>query len=240
MPWLVAMGLLASFQCFAQMPDAAALERARQQMQEAMARMRSADTPALPEMPRAGELATQPLTVMPRIAIPSQRFDMDALMQRSRSLAQALQSSRAAESSDLLIFVTLDMPSPALRLLTEQAARAGGVLLIRGLRNDSMRQTLAEVREVLEGGEGAGKPSASWRIDPESFRRFGVMQSPTFVLSRAVPCTGTCKVARAGEGDYLKVAGDVSLDYALEAMARHDQGWRDDIDPRLARLRATP
>jgi conjugal transfer pilus assembly protein TrbC len=69
------------------------------------------------------------------------------------------------------------MPRASLQLLTDQAARAGAVLVLRGLKSQSMRQTVAAVQELI------GKRRVAWVIDPEAFTRFAVRQAPTFVLT---------------------------------------------------------
>jgi len=131
----------------------------------------------------------------------------------------------------LRIFVTLDMPQGSLRRLVHQAERAGAILVLRGLKNQSMRQTVAAVSELL------GQRRAGWVIDPEAFQRHGVEAAPTFLLTTgedAPPCSATtCTVPRP----FVSVSGDVSLDYALEHMARRLPGAAAVARPYLSRLR---
>ena len=131
----------------------------------------------------------------------------------------------------LRIFVTLDMPQGSLRRLVDQAERAGAVLVLRGLKNQSMRQTVAAVSELL------GQRKAGWVIDPEAFERHGVEAAPTFLLTTgedAPPCSATtCTVPRP----FISVSGDVSLDYALEHMVRRHPGAAAVAGPYLSRLR---
>jgi type-F conjugative transfer system pilin assembly protein TrbC len=81
-----------------------------------------------------------------------------------------------------------------------------------------MRETLHKVNEILDGR------NVSWLIDPESFRRYGVSQVPAFVLAHG-PGQGTCPKS-VPAGDYVMVAGDVSLDYAMEMIGRSSDVWR--------------
>lgn len=215
------------------MPGAEAIEAARRQMRDAMARV--APAPAVEQarrdhpMPAAAELARQPISSMPNVVVPRQQIDVAAIAARYQDIAQP----RQAQGADVLVFVSLSMPRETLRLLADQAGRAGGALLIRGLKQDSMRKTLAEVQEVLSGQD------VPWQIDPEAFRRFGVVHAPTFVIARpAMPCQGACPSKTSASADtFIKIAGDVSLDYALEAIARGAGGWRDEAETRLARMR---
>jgi conjugal transfer pilus assembly protein TrbC len=130
----------------------------------------------------------------------------------------------------LRIFITLDMPRGSLQRLVDQAARSGATLVLRGLKAQSMRQTLAAVGELIETRR------VSWVIDPDAFTRFQVSAAPTFVLTLAdepmpstpgfgsVPelprCAGTGCAAPTAQANFLSVSGDVSLDYALDAMLR--------------------
>ncbi len=132
----------------------------------------------------------------------------------------------------LRIFVTLDMPQGSLRRLVDQAERSGAVLVLRGLKNQSMRQTVAAVSDLL------GQRKAGWVIDPEAFVRHGVEAAPTFLLimgEDAPTCSATtCTVPRP----FISVSGDVSLDYALEHMARRHTGAAAVTGPYLSRLRS--
>ena len=121
-------------------------------------------------------------------------------------------------------------PRGSLQRLVDQAARSGATLVLRGLKAQSMRQTLAAVGELIETRR------VSWVIDPDAFTRFQVSAAPTFVLTLAdepipgtpgfgsVPelprCAGTGCAAPTAQANFLSVSGDVSLDYALDAMLR--------------------
>ncbi|MDP2430846.1 MAG: type-F conjugative transfer system pilin assembly protein TrbC [Pseudomonadota bacterium] len=214
------------------MPSAEAIEAARRQMRDAMARMAPAVEQARRDhpMPVAAELARQPISAMPNVTAPRQQIDVAAIAARYQDIAQP----RQAQGADVLVFVSLSMPRETLRLLADQAGRARGALLIRGLKQDSMRKTLAEVQEVLSGQD------VPWQIDPEAFRRFGVVHAPTFVVSRpAAPCQqGACPSKISAPADtFVKIAGDVSLDYALDVIARGAGDWRGEAEARLARMK---
>ncbi|WJW74707.1 TrbC family F-type conjugative pilus assembly protein [Thiohalobacter sp. IOR34] len=83
------------------------------------------------------------------------------------------------------------------------------------------------------------RPLPSLAIDPTLFERFGVDKVPTFVLplDTIAPCTPeSCPVPT-----HLKVAGDVSLVYALGVMAREADSttlgtraeqWRERLEAR--------
>jgi conjugal transfer pilus assembly protein TrbC len=72
----------------------------------------------------------------------------------------------ANATNALRIFITLDMPRGSLQRLVDQAQRSGATLVLRGLKSQSMRQTLAAVGELIE------TRNVSWVIDPDAFTRF--------------------------------------------------------------------
>jgi conjugal transfer pilus assembly protein TrbC len=171
----------------------------------------------------------------PRIGIGPEAkpgIDIAALARQGGELAAAATvTPSTAQPPALRIFVTLDMPEGSLRRLVDQAERAGAVLVLRGLKNQSMRQTVAAVRELL------GQRRAGWVIDPEAFEHHGVEAAPTFLLTTGgdtPPCSATtCTVPRP----FVSVSGDVSLDHALAHMARHRPDVATVVGPYLARLR---
>ena len=146
-------------------------------------------------------------------------------------------AASGAAPTPLRIFITLDMPRASLQLLTDQAARAGAVLVLRGLKSQSMRQTVAVVQELI------GKRRVAWVIDPEAFTRFAVRQAPTFVLTlndAANDAQRGCNAGCATPASFVSVAGDVSLDYALETIQRRQPEAAPRAEPLLKRLRASP
>lgn len=111
------------------------------------------------------------------------------------------------------------MPAASLKGLADQAARSGAVLVLRGLKNNSMRTTLDAVQALI------GERQVGWQIDPEAFKHFRVERAPTFVL-----LTGST-------ASFVAVAGDVSLDYALHAMERQVPSSKPYAQPFLTRLK---
>ena len=220
-------------------------------------------------LPAPERLATQPAREIPRVApippIPQIQpiaptlgnIDIAAMARQGA----ALTTPQAAKigASALRIFITLDMPRGSLQRLVDQATRSGATLVLRGLKKQSMRQTLAAVGELIETRR------VSWVIDPDAFTRFQVSHAPTFVLTlsnepaartpglQAVPelprCSGGGSGGGSGSGSgsgctspaldasYLSISGDVSLDYALDVMARRNPEAAPRASAILQRLR---
>lgn len=210
--------LLSSAVASAQWPTQADMDRARK---------------ARP-LPDAGRVGAQAIPVPPRIDLTRPGLDIEALAKQGRTVT-GMASAAGAEVKALRIFVTLAMPRASLDLLTEQAARTGAVLVLRGLKAQSMRETLATVGDLI------GSRTVAWTIDPEAFARFGIEKAPTFVL--ALTDAAAQEACEAGgcvtPSGFLKVAGDVSLAYALEAMMRRRPETAPRVEPLLKRLRVS-
>jgi len=194
-----------------------------------MARARNAHP-----FPTPAQIEAQPQRAVPRIPsdaaatpTPSAAIDIAAMARQGAQLAAP--SNHAAAPGTLRIFITLDMPRGSLQRLVDQASQSGAVLVLRGLKSQSLRETLAAVSDLI------GDRKVAWVIDPDAFARFGVAIAPTFVLTLAdegasgrdmanadasesnpTRCDSTCSASTA----FVRVAGDVSLDYALDAIAR--------------------
>jgi conjugal transfer pilus assembly protein TrbC len=219
---LFALGLLGASIALAQAPrwpDATDMERARQTR----------------PFPGADQLGAQPVPAPPRVNAPpvAAPTDIEALARAGARLGSP--SAPSPTTSPLRIFITLEMPRASLQLLTDQAARGGAVLVLRGLKANSMRDTLASVASLI------GERQVAWVIDPEAFARYRIERAPTFLLSlddRAGPTTncGTdCRLPPA----FVSVSGDVSLDHALHALARQRPEAGPRVAPMLKRLRGS-
>ena len=187
-------------------------------------------------VPDANRIGSQAIPQPPRVEPQRGAIDIEALARSKVHLPNAGAASGAAPTP-LRIFITLDMPQASLQLLTDQAARAGAVLVLRGLKSQSMRQTVAAVQELI------GTRRVAWVIDPEAFTRFAVRQAPTFVLTLtddANDVQGNCRAGCATPASFVSVAGDVSLDYALEILQRRQPQAAPRAEPLLKRLRASP
>lgn len=113
----------------------------------------------------------------------------------------------------LLVFISFSMPEATLRRLAEQASAAGATLVLRGLVNGSIVETVSRVHSV------AGDKLVAVRIDPEAFVRFGVNTAPTFVLAQTNLESAGCSVNRClGSIRHVKLAGDMTLAYALKIL----------------------
>ncbi|MBP6854214.1 MAG: type-F conjugative transfer system pilin assembly protein TrbC [Rhodoferax sp.] len=202
-------------------------------------------------LPTPERLATQPPREIPRIGpntpLPPTTGTIDIAAMARQGAALTTPPPAANSASALRIFITLDMPRGSLLRLVDQAQRSGATLVLRGLKSQSMRQTLAAVGELIQ------TRTVSWVTDPDAFTRFSVSAAPTFVLTLAdepmpgmpafgttpeLPrCSGTSCTSPAALSSYLSISGDVSLDYALDAMLRRSPEAALRVTPLLQKLR---
>ena len=198
--------------------------------------------------PKIGQIELPVVPKPPQLVSPAGEVDIDAVARAGTQLTNGIDADMQlgklapkATQSPLRIFVTLAMPKESLRQLIDQASRAGAALVLRGLEDQSMMRTLATVRDLI------GDHQLAWQIDPQAFVRFDVKQAPTFVLELneigiagtepACDASGSTKLS--GPHAFISVAGDVSLDYALEALLRRRPETAAQIDPLLKRLRGS-
>ena len=181
--------------------------------------------------------ASQSPVNLDAIPQPLGNIDVESLARAYEEHRQAFENAKGygSEQPMLFVFVTLGMPEQTLRLLIDQAARTRAIMVLRGLANASIRQTAAQVQRLI------GERRVEWLIDPQAYDRFGVTQAPTFVLVRAFApindCgSGTCVAPDA----FASIAGDVSIDYALEAIERRAPRFSPETQLFLKRIRGSP
>lgn len=185
------------------------------------AELEGAQFPSRPDI----DALPQPLTSTP--------IDLEALARGYAAQTDAMQAQQSLASGPaLLVFVSLTMPQPTLQRLFDQAARAGATLYLRGFKNGSLRETVAQVQALI------GARRVALQIDPQAFDRFSITQVPSFVLIRAGAQVASCAGgACALPQDFLRSAGDVSLDYALEHMQRAAPRMRSSAAPFIRRIK---
>ncbi|MCP5152450.1 MAG: type-F conjugative transfer system pilin assembly protein TrbC [Chromatiales bacterium] len=247
---LVAHGALADG---GRAPTAVDLDAARRQSVDAVEDARRAlAAPGTARDPRTPPTTTAPHRKLPQVPTDALTADQAAL----RALLDQVRvgtspSAPAPESGAMppdptapLVFVSLSMPDALFRALADEAGRVGGTLVLRGLVDDSLRETVVRLRAVLapdgQASAPASAPEPAFAIDPTLFQRFAVAAVPTFVLplTPVAACDSTgCPVP-----EHVRLAGSVSLRHALGVIARdaRDPMARDLADALAARLGAQP
>lgn len=146
-----------------------------------------------------------------------QRYGLpDVRLQRSQrvDINEVLRSAPKIEresSSGPIVFVSLSMPLGSLVRLAADAQKVGGVLVMRGTVNGSLKQTVEAVQRLSEQG-------VEVQIDPQAFTRYNVNVVPAMVVDLSGP--QGCEATKACANRSPLIEGDVSLSYSLGYIAR--------------------
>jgi conjugal transfer pilus assembly protein TrbC len=177
-------------------------------------------------MPTDAELARVPVPAAPRIEnlpqpVTRMPIDLEAISKgfdvQNGAHAAAMAPGKAAPK--VMIFVSFAMPEATLQRLVDQAARAGATLVLRGLINGSIRDTVTRMQALI------GSRRVAVQIDPEAFDRHGITRTPSFVLVMDGAGTEACTSrACSSSQQVVKVSGDVTLAYALQYLNRATNG----------------
>lgn len=137
-----------------------------------------------------------------------------------QQLSQKIRNPVGSDKTELLIFVSLEMPPAVIKTLAQQAHDLGGTLVLRGMKDGSVRDTKLAVIDI-------GAQNAPWVIQPALFQAFSVKAVPTFVLANSQ----SGQVADDGcapQSSFVSVSGVQSIESALRTMARrgNDQSSR--------------
>ena len=107
--------------------------------------------------------------------------------------------------TDFLIFASFSLGEKNLENLIKSASEYEGVVVFRGLKNGSFKETAEFISKFTKEKEGL-------LIDPNLFKEYQILKVPSFVLTN--PCDGgiqsNCKIA------FDKLTGAVTPRYALE------------------------
>jgi len=118
-----------------------------------------------------------------------------------------IQKLRASDEKapTVLAFASFSMPQSALKQLSGDIKKVGGALVIRGLINNSFKETAITLQKL---GEGI-------LLDPTLFEKYNITSVPTFIIF---------------EGDlkddhsiYDRLTGNVSLRFVLEKVAQEGE-----------------
>lgn len=123
----------------------------------------------------------------------------------------------AIEQSHILIFVSFSMPEKSLKTWMRDANTIHAPVIIRGLINNSFKETTAAIYKLVKDESGG------MQIDPILFERFQIKKVPAVVVTQSVNCLANQSCLE----NYDVFYGDVGLEYALKRIAQQ----KDDLSP---------
>ena len=104
-------------------------------------------------------------------------------------------------SVPVLIFVSFSMPKESIKGWIFQARKIGAAVYIRGLVNNSFKDTTKAVLELVQDQPGG------LLIDPTVFKKYSITQVPAVVVTNS--------------DSFDVIYGDVTLNYALERLSKN-------------------
>ena len=139
---------------------------------------------------------------------PNHCWPKDSVEERRRQL---LNTAARKQETDLFIFVSMSLHKDHLLELGREAKTHGGVLVLKGLVNDSFRETVRSCRFLFEEDIGL-------LIDPQLFGDHNIQHVPAFVLT---------------DGKNVdSLSGAVSISYVLRTFS-NEGDLRQDAQRRL-------
>ena len=149
-------------------------------------------------------------------------------------------AARRPASAEVLIFTSLSVPPTSWRQWANDAARSGAPLVLRGIASEGLRHTAADIRARL-GNHDVGtriRSGASIAIDPRLFRLFGIGRVPAVVVvPGGVPACESRGCSNDPAPPHDRIAGNIGLAAALEAIAAEGEAGRAVAQVHLDRLR---
>ena len=117
-----------------------------------------------------------------------------------------------ADDADLLVFVSFSMPEASLNRLALETAKSGGVLVLRGFVEDSLKKTVAASEKMTNLG-------AQLQIHPDMFKQFNVQRVPSYVIAKKSDDNSSCDKGSQCV-NHVKLEGDASLRTVLDRMSQ--------------------
>jgi conjugal transfer pilus assembly protein TrbC len=109
-------------------------------------------------------------------------------------------SLKTDNQSALYVFVSFSLPEESWLSLSQEVSKVGGILVLRGLPNNSFQQLAVKMHNLKQKGL-----KATVQVDPRLFTKYAVENIPCFVT--------------IDTDTFDKLSGNVSLKFALEKMS---------------------
>jgi conjugal transfer pilus assembly protein TrbC len=136
----------------------------------------------------------------------------------------------AVKPDDLFVFASFSMPPAALENLFRDVAKVDAVVVFRGFKNNSWRETAEMIASLKNNGVNAV-------VNPTAFKTYKIDVVPAVVITKPEAHEQTDGEGCALPEHYGVVIGDVTLEYALTQITKKNPTWRAHADPYLKTLR---
>ena len=124
-------------------------------------------------------------------------------------------NTKAPKINQLMIFISSSMPINSLKQFSIASNKANGVMVLRGLINNSFKQTVSFIRTLNN------KQGTRVIIDPNAFNLFAVKKVPEIVV---IIDNNNCQWGRCDHTPLFdKISGNITLEYALEEISKRGE-----------------
>ncbi len=147
--------------------------------------------------------------------------DITKIAESFRQPAPGNFSAPIADVPELMVFVSFALPRETLQRIVSQAEKSGAVLVLRGLKGNSLSQMGEEIAKLV------GDRNVTAIIHPPAFKQFNVKRVPAMVLARSGQASKIAEDGCAPATSFIKVDGDVTQEYALDLIEREAPAWAD-------------
>lgn len=153
---------------------------------------------ALNERDFQAELDPHTVEFAQNLVLEERGRDMQRIVKGSE-VVQVFPQAVGVKQSEFYVFVSLSIHDKNLMQLLDEAAKYRAIVVLRGLKNNSMRETVQHLAKFFAHDHNG------LIIDPELFRKYRVNKVPSFVLA---------------DGErYDIMSGNVTAHFALEKFA---------------------
>lgn len=177
------------------------------------------------------EVMNPPRVKAPDVPTPVIKQKLVDVLDLAKQFESTQKASKPAKPQELMVFISFSMPEESIKRLARQTEKAGGVLVLRGFKDGSLKETAQLVQSL-------GLNGATFQINPPAFSKYKVNAVPTMVLTKPEAATQIDGEGCALPDTYVSTVGDTSLDFALEAISRHDKGFAYMAEQYVAKIRA--
>ena len=121
------------------------------------------------------------------------------------------------QSNSVIIFVSFSMPRQSLIAYLHDANKIHASIVVLGLVNNSLKETVGTISSLVKEAGGGGV-----ELNPLVFTTFHITKVPSVIV---IPSSNTCmQQSNCSFGkDYDLIAGNITLQAALEIVSHHGQ-----------------
>lgn len=122
------------------------------------------------------------------------------------------------EKTTFYIFASFSLSNNVLRQMIDYAEPYNGIIVFRGLENNSFKTTSEHIQKIAKEDD-----EAAIIIDPTLFVKFQINHVPSFILAKAESCAAQMSCSNS----YDKLSGSVTPRFALEKFAEKGELSKD-------------